>query len=141
MPPGLDRTKRIVIRATLVTSSTAATILGAQSLAFIDQQRQAAADATDTTEVSEPATAAPLPTLVPTVAPTLQPRTPAAAAPTIVILRGSNQATAPQPTSIQPPVPVQVAAPPPIVQQQPAPPPIVVQSAPQQSSPRSRGSR
>jgi hypothetical protein len=121
MASGLDRSKRLAIRATLVTSSTVATILGAQSLALIDLQRQAA----DPTEVSEPATAAPLNSNTPIFEATLQPRTPAAAAPFIVILRGSTKATAPQtsaqPPAIQPPAPVEIVPPAPVIVQQAAP--------------------
>ena len=114
----MDRSKKLLVRTALVTGSTVATLIGAQSLALLDQRSFAV----------EAQTAA-----VPTVeAVQLQQATATTEiiheAPSIVILRGSTaqQATAvPAATNntttvILPPSP-QVAASSPVVVQQQAP--------------------
>lgn len=130
----VDRNRKLLVRTALITSSTIATLIGAQNLALLDT-RQIEQVLAPTTE----------PTAMPPVTPGLinQPEATAHvlptieiahAAPSITILRQPGQAGPIQPvsagrTAIQPPKPVQLAAPPPIVVQGEAPPPIVVQQA------------
>ena len=123
----MTSTKRFAVRTALVTSTTLATILGAQALASLDETARAQ----------------------PAPPPVVAPAETTAAAPNIVILRHASapelsfktQAPA-QPSSsntvavqIQPPNPVQVAPPQPVVQQQAA----AAQPAP--SAPVTRSSR
>jgi hypothetical protein len=145
MPPTkLTSTKRFAVRMSLVTGSTLATIIGAQSLSSLDKHTPAVTDpAVPVIDPQPPdlpralpATtidAAPAKTLVPTSTDS----DPAAvhAAPQITILRHPGQAnsvgevtpqSAPtQPSamasaSIKPPAPVEVAPPAPIIVQAPA---------------------
>lgn len=121
---GMTATKRFIIRTSLITGSTLATILGAQSLAALDTSLFAT-NANANTPATNPAAPMALPETV-TVAvpsPTSEPRQ---AEPSIVILRRTGQTTtsttaqassAPV-VSIQPPAPVQVQAPAPVVVQQ-----------------------
>ena len=105
---GLDRSKRIVVRTALITGSTIATVIGAQSLALVDQiqfgtgaQVGAAAQNADPSAVVN-------------------------AAPNIVILRQSSSATTGTQSTvsqssgpvIRPPSPVELTAPTVTTQQQ-----------------------
>ncbi len=128
MPPGkLNTTKRFAVRLSLVTGSTLATVIGAQSLA----------------SVNKPLTPTPDPVLPAAVAPQLQPTgtvqvaipaavtaTPVHAAPVITVLRHAGQTSAvvpsasapsaaPSNVAIKPPSPVQLAAPAPVIVQAP----------------------
>jgi hypothetical protein len=126
MPPAkLTSTKRFAVRLSLVTGSTLATIIGAQSLASIDKLLTATPD---------PAVAVPQvqPDLS-SAAPDLSGVTPAAdaahVAPSITILRRPGQAGANTTSNvnIQPPAPVQITAPDPVIVQAPSA-PVVVQA-------------
>ncbi|MCB9437645.1 MAG: hypothetical protein H6673_11770 [Anaerolineales bacterium] len=137
---GMTATKRFIIRTSLITGSTLATIFGAQSLAALDTHLFATnANANTTAPMALPQSvtvAAPSPTSAPRQA-----------EPSIVILRRQGQSSSSTTTqaasgssapvvSIQPPAPMQVQAPAPvIVQQQGAP--VVVQAP----APSSRPSR
>jgi hypothetical protein len=148
----MTSTQRFAVRTALVTSSTLATLIGAQALASLDE--------TTLLQATPQAVIAPA-ELNTQSAVGLQPTAvngAAAAAPTITILRHagvqpSTSQTAAQPgtTSAQPPVivrppnPVQVAPPQPVqvVPPQPvqvAPPQAVVQQA-APAAPRTRSSR
>jgi hypothetical protein len=138
MPPTkLTSSKRFLVRVSLVTGSTLATIIGAQSLAALNNQD------TNTTPPTAPRSS-PL-GLTNQVMPTLA-LTPGAtavhAAPSITILRRPGQTNAQnanstngglQPQSagivIAPPVPVQIALPEPVVVEAPAAPIVVVPGA------------
>ena len=126
-----DRSRKLLIRTALVTSSTIATLVGAQNLAMLDA-RQA-----ETTEALALEPTLPLlPTLPPaTIVPTVIAPTAEIihAAPSITILRRAGQAgpiqvpaIQPAAVAIQPPAPVQLAAPAPVIVQGEAPPPIII---------------
>ncbi|MBZ0303419.1 MAG: hypothetical protein K8J31_26995 [Anaerolineae bacterium] len=132
-----DRTRKLLVRSALVTSSTIATLIGAQNLALLDT-RQNEPILTPTTEP----TAAPPPESTPEAeavvpaAPTLEI---IHAAPSVTILRRAGQTGAIQPVSvrpasIQPPNPVQLAAPAPVIVQGEAPPPVIIQQSSGSSS-------
>ena len=114
---GIDRSKRIIVRTALITGSTIATVIGAQSLAILDQVQLGAASGADATVASADQTQTSTSSVVTN------------AAPNIVILRhpgetsSSTQTTTAQGSSgpvIRPPSPVEVTAPT-ITQQQSSP--------------------
>jgi len=129
----MTSTKRFAVRTDLVTSTTLATVIGAQALASIDEAARAQ-------PIPAPTIAPADPVLQPTTA-TGQPVS--AAVPNVVILRHAGEVSAPainvepqapaRPSAsvvsgsaapILPPNPVQIAPPAPVVQQvaaQPAP--------------------
>ena len=130
----VDRTRKLLVRTALVTSSTIATLIGAQNLALLDTDQikqilaptiepTAALSLTSNLTSQAGATAQ--------VSPTIEI---VHAAPSITILRQAGQTGSIQPastnqTAIQPPNPVQLAAPQPVIVQGEAPPPIIVQQA------------
>jgi hypothetical protein len=136
-----DRTRKLLVRTALVTSSTIATLIGAQNLALLDtrQIEQGLTPTTGPTEAPSPTPGALLEAATPAQAsPTLEI---VRAAPRLTILRRAGQAgpiqpVSIQPASIQPPNPVQLAAPPPVIVQGEAPPPVIIV---QQSSGSSSG--
>ena len=140
---GMNRSKRFIVRTTLITGSTLATIIGAQSLALLDQDQIA-----DLTATPEPITVqAPAQEPTPSLNPTAESPTATAAqaAPNIAILRHPGQptgqsaaTTANQPvnTAIQPPNPVQIAPPDPVIVQNTAP--QSAAPAPRQQAPQPR---
>lgn len=135
-----DRARKLLMRTALVTSSTIATLIGAQNLAMLDASRwqQSATPSQDTSVLLPVAvTAVPQGTAIAgTEAVAIQ-----QAAPSITILRQPGQVQAASPAQsggsaptnhtaqIQPPSPVQLAAPAPQVIQQPQ---AVYQPVPQQ---------
>lgn len=139
-----DRARKLLVRTALVTSTTIATLVGAQNLAMLDANQFLATETPVAGNVP-----APLPNTLPTPAEVVRSApeiTILQAAPSIIILRQSGKVSTALPvtggtnttTTIQPPIPAQIAAPDPVIVQQPAP----QQSAPQQSAPqRSRSSR
>jgi hypothetical protein len=144
-----DRTRKLIVRTALVTSSTFATIIGAQSLATLDAQQFQNMQDTQINLVSDGV----LPSdsvVVARVAPNI---VGIRVAPNVTILRQPGAVSAPAPsgtnTSILPPVPEQLAAPEPIIQEQIVVPPSVSEPfvAPQPNVvqqpfvPRSRSSR
>lgn len=126
-----DRTRKMIVRTALVTSTTIATLVGAQNLAMLDvaHSSQALAQSPDPVAM--------------VVTPSASSVGIQQTAPSIVILRSAGQGQS-QPQSvaatsnIQPPNPVQLAAPQPQVIQQPA---AVPQPIPQVVPQRSRSSR
>ena len=139
MPPGkLTTTKRFAVRLSLVTGSTLATVIGAQSLASLNKPLTATPDPV------LPAAVEPQLQSAETVAPALEVRddaqqvlipasataVPVHAAPVITVLRhagqpsaavqsGQAQPYAPSNVAIKPPDPVQLAAPAPVIVQAP----------------------
>lgn len=136
----VDRGRKLLVRTALVTSSTIATLVGAQNLAMLDA-RQVESNSVTTPEPTQPLIEPIIFTPAPTLAvPTAQI---VHAAPSVVILRRAGQTGPVQPpviqpaaVAIQPPAPVQLAAPAPVIVQGEAPPPIIIQ---QQSSGASSG--
>ncbi|MCL4248454.1 MAG: hypothetical protein KJ065_09950 [Anaerolineae bacterium] len=130
----VDRARKLLVRTALVTSSTIATLIGAQNLALQDTSKSEPALTPTAEPAGIPTTAlvAPVePTAITQASPTIAINH---AAPNVVILRRAGQAgpiqqSAPavQAASIQPPVPVEAAAPAPVIVQGEAPPPIIVQ--------------
>lgn len=98
-----DRTRKLLVRTALVTSTTIATIVGAQNLAMLDANQFLATETPVTENV---------------IAPSPPEITVLQAAPSIIILRQSGQVST---TTIQPPTPAQIAAPDPVIVQQPVP--------------------
>lgn len=105
MAAGLNSTKRFLVRLSLITSSTMATMVGAQSLAVMDRQP-------DNISVPQPNVVVSNNTAVPQ------------APPSIVILRHPGQAStasnSAQPAAqtgvvVQPPQPVTIAPPSPVI--------------------------
>jgi hypothetical protein len=128
MPPAkLTSTKRFAVRLSLVTGSTLATIIGAQSLASVDRHLTATPDPAVTSPQVEPA----LNTVPPVISGVTPSATAVHAAPSITILRRPGQAGASANTSvaIQPPAPVEITAPQPVIVQAPSA-PTVIQAAP-----------
>ncbi len=128
-----DRARKLLVRSALVTSTTIATFVGAQNLAMLDT-RLISLTLTPSAESAAvvPASVTSMPQAV---APTLMIQR---AAPSIIVLRQSQQQAASPIVSshspaqgnamvIQPPVPAQMAAPAPVIVQQ--------QSSPQMSAP------
>lgn len=122
-----DRARKLLVRTALVTSTTIATIVGAQNLAMLDASQFLATQTPITDNVvafspSETNT----PVAVVRSAPEL---TILQAAPSIIILRQSGEASAAPPVigstitnnAIQPPIPAQITAPDPVIVQQPIP--------------------
>lgn len=132
---GMTATKRFIIRTSLITGSTLATIFGAQSLAALDTQLFATNANANTADPAAPMTL-PQSVTVAAPSPTSEPRQ---AEPSIVILRRQGQSStttqaassssAPV-VSIQPPAPIQVQAPAPVVVQQQGAPVVVQAPAP-----------
>ncbi len=138
-----DRARKLLVRSALVTSTTIATFVGAQNLAMLDT-RLISLTATPFAESAAEVPALVVPTsevmasvtsMPQAVAPTLMIQK---AAPSIIVLRQSQQQAASPIVSshspaqgnamvIQPPVPAQMAAPAPVIVQQ--------QSSPQMSAP------
>lgn len=122
-----DRARKLLVRTALVTSTTVATIVGAQNLAMLDASRFLATQTplTDNTVVLSPVETA-TPVGVIRAAPEI---TILQAAPSIIILRQSGELSAALPvtggtnsnTTIQPPNPSQITAPNPLIVQQPVP--------------------
>lgn len=145
MAAGMNATKRFFIRLSLVTGSTLATIIGAQSLASLEAlpTSEAPPPPADTTASNAPVQAwtptpgEPSAALIASDAPT---GTPVHAAPSITILRHPGQ-TGSSPSAsagnmalaasssgvIQPPNPQQATAPDPVIVQQPGQ--VIVQQA------------
>jgi hypothetical protein len=124
MPPAkLTSTKRFAVRLSLVTGSTLATIIGAQSLASIDKLITASPDPAVTSPELQPAL-----TSAPPNGSGVTPSADAAhVAPAITILRrpGQTGANTTSNVNIQPPAPVQITAPDPVIVQEPSAPVIV----------------
>lgn len=139
MPPGkLNTTKRFAVRLSLVTGSTLATIVGAQSLASLNKLPAATSDpvlpAAVDLQTQAMGTAVPIQIVGDDGQRVSIPASPAAipvhAAPVITILRHPGQAGAgsqsgqaqtyvPSNVGIKPPDPVQLAAPAPVIVQAP----------------------
>ncbi|HEX2905790.1 MAG TPA: hypothetical protein VHO69_02940 [Phototrophicaceae bacterium] len=124
-----DRARKLLVRTALVTSTTMATMIGAQNLAMLDAKQF---QPTVTPVVENVAALAPAatPTAVIAVMQAMPEITIVRAAPSIIVLRQSGQVQALPPVvtsgtnpanGIQPPVPAQLAAPDPIIVQQPVP--------------------
>ncbi len=139
-----DRARKMLIRTALVTSTTIATLVGAQNLAMLDSRQieQLITPTAQQVMTQSPAsTSAAVPTL--TQAPTFEIDH---VAPGITILRrpgqtGAVQSADTQVTDIQPPNPVQLAAPEPVVVQSQAPAPVIIQRAANSVPSLSRSSR
>lgn len=151
-----DRTRKLLVRTALVTSTTIATLVGAQNLAMLDARSFQASDVAPTETPNTVVVVTPEATRTPVTIERAAPNlTILQAAPSITILRQSGQLEAAQDASlqvasvpaIQPPSPSQIPAPDPVVIQPPAqaplpaqvniPPPVVVQRqapAPQRSN-------
>ncbi len=163
----LNATKRFAVRMSLVTGSTLATIIGAQSLAMLDEQAFSALITPEAAQVEQAtsnvtlADSFTLQNSVPTAAnaavtsEATATANPVPAAPSIVILRRPGQiapvtvqptaapaqAVQSAPVQIAPPAPVQIAPPAPVVVQQAAPAPVVAQQAAPAPAPVTRTSR
>ena len=81
--PNLDRSKKLLVRVALVSGSTVATLIGAQTVALIDQNPRVA-ESLPAVAPTEAVTLLP-PTALPTVAPIHQ-------APSVIILRPQSSA-------------------------------------------------
>jgi hypothetical protein len=120
-----DRARKLLVRTALVTSTTIATIVGAQNLAMLDANQFLArlTPATVDGMAFSPNTM-PTPVEIVQAAPEI---TILQAAPSIIILRQSGEVSAALPVtgstnnSIQPPIPAQITAPDPVIVQQPVP--------------------
>ncbi len=120
----LDRSKKLLVRVALVSGSTVATLVGAQTVATIDQ------NALSNSSVPAALPAETLPPLTATPVPTVEI---AHQAPSIVILRQPSALTNVQPVNsappnppsnnpvILPPNPQEISAPAPVIVQQQAP--------------------
>ena len=125
-----DRARKLLVRTALVTSTTIATLVGAQNFAMLDA-RDFPIDLTPSSEpnevVNEVIVVEPVATRTPAPIERAAPNiTIMQAAPSITILRQSGQINTSQPTaanvtSIQPPAPSQITAPNPVAIQQPVP--------------------
>ncbi len=121
-PNKLNSTKRFAVRLSLVTGSTLATIIGAQSLAALDRTSAPSQD------VVSPALAQLQPQSFnsdPAASNSLSGNTIPGSAPVITILRHlgdgeSDDDSSRNTTVIQPPSPVQISPPSPVVVQAPA---------------------
>lgn len=137
MPNNTERARKLLVRTALVTSTTIATLVGAQNFAMLDARAFQSPTSTDSpNSVSDivvlPIENTPTPMPVVAVAPDIQILQ---AAPHITILRQAGQtspsaqkanpvaavSTNNQAVNIQPPAPMQIAAPQPVVVQQPQP--------------------
>ncbi len=122
-----DRARKLLVRTSLVTSTTIATIIGAQNLAMLDATQFKLTE----TPMSESNVAlSPNETVTQAVVIQATPTTTILqAAPSIIILRQSGEQSPILPTTssvnnsttIQPPVPSQITVPDPVIIQQPAP--------------------
>lgn len=162
-----DRARKLMVRTALTTSTTIATLVGAQSLAMLDAH-DSQTPVPSPAQVNEPTNEAVV--VMPTATEILMPAAtdtsvPVArvapeinilhVAPSITVLRQPEDVNVqlPEPeqasmTVIQPPAPVELAAPEPVIVQGEAPPPIIIQqaapapsTASQPQSQRSRSSR
>lgn len=111
-----DRARKLLVRTALVTSTTIATLIGAQNLAMLDASQLQATQTPLTEDVvarslNENNTPVPVIRAAPEVT-ILQ------AAPSIIILRQSGEVATTLP-AIQPPNPAQISAPDPVIVQQP----------------------
>ena len=137
-----DRARKLLVRTALVTSTTIATLIGAQNLAMLDARDFQTETPAPGTESNEVVVVTPLATRTPAAIERAAPDiTIMNVAPSITILRQSGQVNTSQPvaasvTRIQPPAPSQITAPNPVVNA--APNPVVV---PQPVPPRSQSSR
>lgn len=121
-----DRARKLLVRTALVTTSTIATLIGAQNLALMDARALMPAETvTDNNVVGAMPDAVQAPVPVTHSAPEI---TIMQAAPSITILRQAGQVSmaapavsAPTTTSIQPPAPAQISAPAPVIVQQAQP--------------------
>lgn len=141
-----DRTRKLLVRTALVTSTTIATVVGAQNIAMLDALQFQLTPTAEDLAVQPPdlATAADIAQTAPLI-------TVVRAAPSIIILRQAGQAqpaqaAAPNTTTaaIQPPIPAQLAPPAPIIVQQEAPAPAPqqqVMAAPAPAVQQSRSTR
>jgi hypothetical protein len=122
-----DRARKLLVRTALVTSTTIATLVGAQNFAMLDARSFQAATPDPVTQPNDIVVVTPVATRTPVFVERAAPDiTILHAAPSITILRQSGQITMSQPvtasvTSIQPPAPSQITAPDPVVVQQPVP--------------------
>jgi len=122
-----DRARKLLVRTALVTSTTIATLIGAQNFAMLDLRNLQTEEADRTAEPDDVAV------VIPTAIHTSVPVERAAPeitilhiAPSITILRQSGQVNTTQSTTasvapIQPPAPSQITAPNPVVVPQPVP--------------------
>ena len=117
-----DRARKLLVRTALVTSTTIATIVGAQNLAMLDANQFLPTDTPATENVSALLpNATPTPMKIVQAAPEI---TIFRAAPGIVILRQSGEITRTFPsagsstTAIQPPTAARITAPDPVIVQQ-----------------------
>jgi len=124
-----DRTRKLLIRTAIVTTSTAATLFGAQNLAMLDSKDL---QLTPTPSASTTMAVVESPTVAPQISQGLANITIQQSAPSVTILRHSpqpntttasisNTTTSVNRSSgvIQPPAPSQVSAPQPVIIQQP----------------------
>lgn len=122
-----DRARKLLVRTSLVTSTTITTLIGAQNLAMLDvsQFKRAETPVTESTVALSPGetvTSAVMIQATPTTT-ILQ------AAPSIIILRQSGEQSNVLPasssvnntTTFQPPIPSQITVPNPVIIQQPVP--------------------
>jgi hypothetical protein len=146
-----DRTRKLIVRTALVTSSTFATIIGAQSLATLDAQQFGQTVQDTQINLAADSVLPPDSVVVARVAPNI---VGIRVAPNITILRQPDSASATVNASsgtnanIQPPVPEQIIASQAIIQEQVIVPPATGQVAVPQPNiiqqpfvPRSRSSR
>lgn len=121
-----DHSRKLLVRTALVTSTTMATLIGAQNFAMLDA-RDFQIDLTPSSESNEVVVVAPSVTRTPVQIERAAPNiTILRAAPSITILRHSGEVTISQSSavdvrSIQPPAPSQITPPDPLVIQQPVP--------------------
>lgn len=133
MATNMNRPKRMLVRVTLVTGTTVATLIGAQTLALMDRQSLLGTNNAANSNTPQPTLNSPLMPTTMSVSPTIEIQH---VAPSITILRQPGQVVAqpaspqssgnmPAQAAIQPPSPVQINAPAPIVVQQGSP--VVIQ--------------
>lgn len=122
-----DRARKLLVRTALVTSTTIATIVGAQNLAMLDANQFLATATPSTADgIAFSPNTMPTPVEIVQTAPEI---TILQAAPGIIILRQSGEVSAAasvtgspnSSTPIQPPIAAQIAAPDPVIVQQPVP--------------------
>jgi hypothetical protein len=122
-----DRARKLLVRTALVTSTTIATIVGAQNLAMLDANQFLATETPATADgIAFSPNTMPTPVEIVQTAPEI---TILQAAPNIIILRQSGEVSAALPVTgstitnnaIQPPIPAQITAPDPVIVQQPIP--------------------
>lgn len=122
-----DRARKLLVRTALVTSTTIATIVGAQNLAMLDASQFLA---TQTPAIENVAVLSPIETTTPVAVIQTAPEiTILQAAPRIIILRQPGRVSTALPVTgsintnnaIQPPIPARIVAPNPVIVQQPVP--------------------